>query len=179
MGNTFDSFDDLPEKLQLEALREGETLLQTQLTVATAADQRALSWAGLLLTGASASLGGAFALQIKAGSAAELQLLAVLVSAALFISAWLAIRTVAPKPYCLPGNTPGSWLPAEWNCIGSTSKKIANARRDQASQIHKFIEANAQVAKENAVQMRLSVGIAFFAVLAAWCSFVVHLIATP
>ena len=62
MGNTFETFSDLPDELQLEALREGEMLLQAQLTVATAADQRALTWGGLLLTGASATLGGAFAM---------------------------------------------------------------------------------------------------------------------
>jgi hypothetical protein len=46
MRNAFDTFSDLPEALQKEAIREGEKLLETQFAAATAADQRALTWSG-------------------------------------------------------------------------------------------------------------------------------------
>lgn len=67
MSNKFDSFTDLPERLQVEALREGEMLLQAQLTIASAADQRGLTWGGLLLTGATAAIGAGVALLFKKG----------------------------------------------------------------------------------------------------------------
>lgn len=175
VGNTFDSFSDLPEKLQLEALREGEVQLQAQLSVATAADQRALTWGGLLLTGASASLGGAFAMLFKNAPDMGLIQLALLFAAALFVAAWLAISTVAPKLFCMPGNNPGSWLPENWDCTGDAKSKIRQARRDQAAQLDKFIRENADSAKARAKRMHWSFGISFFAVFAAWVCFLLYL----
>lgn len=175
MGNTFETFSDLPDELQLEALREGEMLLQAQLTVATAADQRALTWGGLLLTGASATLGGAFAMLFKKAPDMGLIYLAVLFAAALFIAAWLAISTVAPRLYCMPGNYPDSWLPEHWDCVGDAKSKLQQARRDQAAQLDKFIRENAASAKTRAKRMHGSFGFAFFAVFAAWVCFLLYL----
>lgn len=130
MGNNFDSFSDLPEKLQAEALREGEMLLQAQLSVASAADQRALTWSGLLLTGATAALGGAFALLFNDPPDPALPYLALLFAGALFIAAWLSISTVAPRLFCMPGNRPGLWLPESWDCVGDDGTKLTQARRE-------------------------------------------------
>ncbi len=175
MGNSFDKFSDLPEVLQKEALREGEMLLQAQLTVASAADQRALTWGGLLLTGATASLGGAFALMFKTPPQPLITHSALLFAAELFIAAGLAISTVAPKLYCMPGNQPSSWLPDAWECKGDDEAKIAQARREQAAQLDKFIEENTAVARSRAGRMHWSFGMAFFALAHTWFSFIFYL----
>lgn len=151
-------------------------LLQAQLSIATAADQRGLTWGGLLLTGATAALGGGVALLLKKSADQTLSYLALLLAGGLFISAWLAISTVKPKLFCLPGNTPGSWLPSAWDCFGTDKEKVQKARRDQAAQLDKFIQDNAETAKTSAGRMKWSFGIAVFSVFAAMICFFLYLL---
>lgn len=81
-----------------------------------------------------------------------------------------------PKLFCLPGNSPFSWLPSEWDCKGTDAEKIAQARRDQAAQLAKFIRDNASTAASSAGMMKWSFGIAFFSVMAAVICFSLYLL---
>lgn len=160
MSNAFDSFPSLPETLQLEALREGEARLQAQLQIATAADQRALTWGGLLVAAATGALGAGLALIGKAEPDYGLGLLAIGFSFSLMVSAWTALQSVQPDRFGLPGNSPANWLPDEWECLGSDRRKILRARREQAEQMSSQIAHNAASAKSRAEAMARSYRIA-------------------
>jgi len=167
MRNSFDRFKELPDRLQDEAIREGEKLLEAQLAVATAADQRALTWGGFLLTGATAAFGGGVALFNNGPADPLLGYTAILFGVALLWAAWLSLMPVAPSLFCFPGNRPGLWLPDQWDCTGDESEKIEKARVDQAQQLDKFIRNNMKDAEKRAKEMRRSFQLAFGAVLAA------------
>jgi hypothetical protein len=167
MSNSFDHFADLPEQLQVEALREAERRLESQLTVATAADQRALAWAGFLLTGATGALGGGIALLNSQPPRIWLGYIAIVFAAAIFYAAWLALETVAPSLYCMPGNRPANWLPDKWACVGTDANKLKRARIEQAEHLDGAIEQNMHSAKVCAVQMHKSLKWTFCAVISA------------
>jgi hypothetical protein len=156
MSNDFDSFTRLPEELQVVALREGEARLQAQLQVATAADQRALSWGGLLIAAATGALGGGLALVSKSEPDYVLGLLAIVFSGAMMAAAWKALLTVHPNQFFLPGNKPANWLPEKWDCVGTNRLKIEQARREQAEQISDQIHQNATDARQRATRMAAS-----------------------
>lgn len=162
MSNIFDEFGDLPLELQKEALREGEKLLDAQFAAATAADQRALTWAGFLLTGATGALGGGIALFNTQKPDVWLGYLAIIFAAAILRSAWLALATVRPTLFCLPGNRPAHWLPSEWNCVGSAQAKVKTARKDQARHIDGFIVGNKEASAQRAAKMQRSFSWAFW-----------------
>ena len=167
MNTDFDTFRSLPEILQKEAIREGEVRLDAQLKVAGDADRRALAWSAVVLTGASAAIGVGYRSFTSQDFDPDIAYGSVAFAFFLLIAAGLAAKSVAPKEYCFPGNRPGYWLPGEWDCEGTDENKIAQARIDQAKHLDKAIRENAVTAKENAVAMRLSMGIAFFSVGAA------------
>jgi hypothetical protein len=79
----------------------------------------------------------------------------------------------------MPGNRPGLWLPDAWECVGSDKDKIAQARREQAYQLDKFIRINAKAAEVNAKRMNISFSIATFAVFAAGVCLVTYLAIAP
>lgn len=156
MSNNYEAFSELPEELQREALREGELRLHAQLGVATAADQRALTWGGLLVAAATGALGGGLALVSKERPDYILGLLAVFFAVAMMVAAWSALATVQPAKFCLPGNRPVNWLPSDWDCVGSDKRKIQRARIDQAKQMSEHIAENAETARIRAKEMARS-----------------------
>jgi hypothetical protein len=130
--------------------------LQAQLQVATAADQRALSWGGLLIAAATGALGGGLALVSKSEPDYVLGLLAIAFASAMMAAASKALLTVQPKQFFLPGNKPANWLPEEWDCVGTNRLKIEQARKEQAEQISKHIQQNARDARLRAARMTCS-----------------------
>lgn len=156
MSNDFESFSALPEELQREAIREGEVRLQAQLSIATAADQRALTWGGILVAAATGALGGGLALISKDRPDYALGLFALFFAAAMTMSAWAALSTVQPTKFCLPGNLPINWLPAEWGCVGTDGNKMRQARIEQAEQMSRHIKENAENARSRAMKMAKS-----------------------
>ncbi|MGB3317834.1 MAG: hypothetical protein WA978_04085 [Sphingopyxis granuli] len=156
MSNNYEAFSELPEELQREALREGELRLHAQLAIATAADQRALTWGGLLVAAATGALGGGLALVSKERPDYILGLLAVFFAVAMMVAAWSALATVQPAKFCLPGNRPANWLPSDWDCAGSEKRKIQRARIDQAKQMSDHIAENAEAARIRAKDMARS-----------------------
>jgi hypothetical protein len=167
MDNKFLSFSQLPATLQKEAIREGEMLLNALLAVATAADQRALTWATLLIGGATGSLGGGIALLTKSGPDPLLAGVAILFAGALLLASHWAISTISPSPFCFPGNHPSHWLPEEWNPGSDKGAAIQTARAQQAEQIDDFIKANIDAASRNAEELKRSIKLAFWAVAGA------------
>lgn len=186
MRNEFESFKTLPVELQKEALREGELRLAAQFATASAADQRALTWGGLLIAAATASLGGGIALLTKTPPDVGLALLALAFAGAILRAAWLALSTVVPASFALPGNHPCSWLPDQWECSGTDGVKIAQARAEQADHIDACITENRDYAEANGRIMRRSFTWALWTVLVSSVAFgavlayrLVHLLICP
>lgn len=167
MRKNFDSFNDLPVSLQKEAIREGEMLLDTQFTAATAADQRALTWAGFLIAAATAALGGGVALFNGRHPDLVLGYGSILFGIATLKPAWTAIATVRPSKFGFPGNRPANWLPEEWNCVGTAKDKEQAARTDQARHLDACICDNRDAAEANAKAMHRSFEWALWSVVVA------------
>lgn len=159
MSNDFDTFSELPSQLQIEAIREGEARLQSQLEVATAADSRALTWGGLLVAAVTGSLGAGLALLGKSHPDYLLSAIALALATAFLVASQKVLATVDPQKFHLPGNTPAHWPPSEWGCNGTDNRKIAQARVEQAEALSNAIESNAVAANRNAEKMRASFGI--------------------
>src|SRR3546814_4971368 len=104
---SFDELRQLPECVLFEVVREAELLIQAQLTCAIAADQRALTFAGFLITAATAAFGGGVALAMTDHRIA-ITALAVLYAGGLSYAAYLASESARPNLFCFPGNYPRS-----------------------------------------------------------------------
>lgn len=130
--------------------------MQAQLAIATAADQRALTWGGLLVAAATGAIGGGLALIGKSSPDYVLGLLAVGFSFAMMIAAWHSLQTVQPGQFCLPGNRPANWLPENWECIGTEGRMLQQARREQAEHLSNQIAENAENARKRALKMASS-----------------------
>ena len=156
MSKNFEEFSTLPKQLQLEAIREGEARLQAQLSIATAADSRALAWSGLVIAAATASLGAGLALLNQADPDYVLALITLSFSGSMLIAAHRALSTVNPQRFSLPGNRPDHWLPSEWDCIGSENRKVATAQREQAECLTDSIKENSLLAEQRAQKMNSS-----------------------
>jgi hypothetical protein len=167
MRKNFDSFADLPVTLQKEAIREGEKLLDTQFTAATAADQRALTWAGFLIAAATAALGGGVALFNGTQPDLVLGYGSIIFGIAMLMASWTAIQTVRPSKFGFPGNQPAYWLPEEWDCKGSANNKEQTARTDQARHLETCICENREAAEKNARAMHRSFQWALWSVIVA------------
>lgn len=170
----FDEFSKLPISLQKEAIREGEARLQAQLAVAAAADARGIAWGGLLTAAVTASLGAGIALMSAEKPDYALAVLAICFAAALLMASGLAISTVAPEEFDLPGNTPTYWLPPNWGCAGSARRMEARARLEQAECLANAVKANRDRAALKAKNMKRSFAIAFSAIgLGSFCLFAI------
>ena len=178
MKSRFEEFCDLPVTLQEEAIREGELRLQSQLSVASDADKRALTWAGFLISAASALVATTFAIARNESLEVGLVILGAFLSVLLLSAAWLAVESARPSLFSLPGNSPENWLPSVWDCHGSEEQKRSTARCDQARHIATAISDNKLSAKRRADQMRLSLNLTFFAAFAAVVCMVIYLLLT-
>lgn len=156
MSNDFASFGELPQPLMQIAIEEGEARLQAQLTVANAADQRAISWARLHIATITASLGAAITLIGKSEPDYFLAVFAVGFALCMIAAAWTALTTVKPSKFSLPGNDPECWLPEEWNCTGDEPEKLRQARIEQARDITNSIHKNREAASRRAELMHRS-----------------------
>lgn len=89
-----------------EIIRQAESRLAAQLTLAVAADQRAMTLASILATGAAALIAWAITL-----SAADHKLVPVCVLiGGTIIAAACALWSASPVAWDSPGNTPESWV---------------------------------------------------------------------
>jgi hypothetical protein len=163
-GKNLNRLRQLDSKVLAEVIREGEARIVAQFTAATAADQRALTWAGFVITITTATAGGSVTL-VLSGKFLPLAVIGALFSALLSISAFLAVRTVRPKKFALPGNLPENWLPEEWEPDCPIDMK--QARIEQARCLNNQIDDNARWAAETAKQLSESMGLALVAVILA------------
>ena len=164
-GN-IDSLQQLNDDVLGEVVREAERRLDAQLTTANAADQRAMAWAAILVTGSIAIIGASAALLVG-GKSLLLAGLGVGISAILGTAIFKATVVFRPKDWHFPGNIPANWAPELWQCHGTaTSCNIRQAKLEQASSLDEQIRENVQAAKEAGEQLKLSMDLALFSVVA-------------
>ncbi len=175
MDSPFHEFSKLPIELQREAIREGELRLKSQLEIATAADRRAQTWTGLLITAATAALGAGLALVTKAEPEFLLAFIALAFACGMLRAAHISNTTTEPEEFCLPGNTPSHWLPSQWACKGNEKEKVARALIEQAEALADSIDSNASRAKIRGQKMKASYRIAEAIIMAAGIAVVVAL----
>lgn len=161
----FDSLKQLDDDVLREVIREAERRLDAQLATATAADQRAMAWAAMLVTGAVA-IAGASAALLVGGDNLLLAGIGVLVSFLLGIALLKAIDTFRPKQWDFPGNRPANWLPANWQCDGTeTPCDMRQARLEQATSLDKQIVDNAKAAQDAGIEIKRSMDIAVYTIV--------------
>lgn len=158
--NRFYSFKTLDPRIVDEIIREGEILLAAQFAAATASDQRALTWAGFLITMSTAAIAGAAALAIE-GQHFALAVVAGLYAVLIAIAGWKAIECARPSTFGLPGNSPINWLPTDWQPGQPTDMK--QARVEQANAIQNCIVENREWAAKIGAAMRESMNLALIA----------------
>lgn len=160
-----DSLNQLDDEVLREVVREAERTLDAQLTTATAADQRAMAWAAMLVTGAVALTGASAALLVS-GKNLLLAGIGVFISFLLGIALLKAIDTFRPKEWHYPGNRPANWLPANWQCDGSgTPCNIRQARLEQAVSLDEQIVENANAADAAGRELKLSMDLAVYTIV--------------
>jgi hypothetical protein len=171
-------FAALPVELQREALREGELRIAAQFQAATAADQRALTWGGFLITSATAALGGGVALLTKTPPTLWLGYLAITFAFFMLRASWLAVSTVSPDLFCFPGNRPGKWIRDNADSNGVEQALSQRDRCHQARFLDGMIIENAASAAVLAKKMHKSFALALATVTIAGALLLLGLIAT-
>ncbi|GGC15341.1 hypothetical protein GCM10011494_37730 [Novosphingobium endophyticum] len=160
-----DSLQTLDDDVLREVVREGEKLLDAQLMTANAADQRAMAWAALLVTGAIAVIGGSAALLVS-GKHLALAVVGIVVAAIMGVAISKATNVVRPADWHFPGNRPGNWLPEHWQCHGlGIQCDMHQAMLEQAASLEEQICDNAAASAESGKELRSSMSWALFAVI--------------
>src|SRR6476620_6138339 len=105
----FDGLRELDDEVLTEVVQEGRDRLAAQLQVATAADQRALTLGGFQITAATGAVAGGVALMTPDQPKEVLALVAFLFALAVLGLAGVALWTVVPRKFKIPGNQPLNW----------------------------------------------------------------------
>ncbi len=152
-----------------EIVREGELKLSSQLSVATAADSRALALIGFQIAAATASLGGTVALLFVTPLREYLIALGFFAALGLIVAAFIAIESVRPANFSFPGNQPENWLPNQWisNAALPGDKSLERARIEQCFVLNNAINRNATDMLTNANKVKLSIDITFWTIAMA------------
>ncbi|RYG37096.1 MAG: hypothetical protein EON93_04145 [Burkholderiales bacterium] len=172
----FDQVRSLPRAIQDEIIREGEAHLDAQLQSANASDQRAMAWAGFLITIATAAVGGAFALLLTKQHDA-IAGVAFGFAVSTIASAIFAMNAVRPSKFCFPGNSPENWLPENWTDPPVPESAMSQARAEQASALNNRIAENRKWADSTGRYLRLSMdfsiaSVCFWAVMAVFVAMI-------
>ncbi len=157
----------LDDTILVEVVREGEAMLAAQLNIATAADQRALTFAGFLIAISTAVLGGAAALVLGEKTNWCLVVIGAGYAAWLIAAAGGAIWSAMPNMFSVPGNEPSSWHPEQWRVGSAGPFSIKQARVEQAVTLQSQIGKNKRALKRNAGHMTRAIGGAFVATVLA------------
>jgi hypothetical protein len=143
-------FDSVASDLVEEVISQAKDLLQAQLTVAIAADQRAMTFAGLLLAGIAVLIGTA---DRTSGISQVPELVVLTIGFA--IAAALACWSARPVPWHLGGDYPSSWK-------GDVEAKLSlhQTRAESAANFESMLRENEASIQSAALYMRMSMLVA-------------------
>ena len=151
----YDGLRDLDQNVLDEVVREGSAKLDSQLQVATAADQRALTLAGFQITAATGTVAGGVALMTSQQPDKLLALVAFLFALIILALAGIALWTVVPRKFKTPGNLPLNWRKDQWRWQDK-GFDLRAARIEQAACLEEQIAANRKQLDWSAGLMRIS-----------------------
>lgn len=171
--NRVNEIKPLGQEILKEVVREGEAMLAAQLTVATAADQRAMTFAGLLIAAATAATGGVVALVLSSEPNWEAALIGALYALAAITAAGLAIWSARPAEFSFPGNEPASWHPAQWHTGIGGPHDVNQAHTEQAMTLQSQIGKNKKTLARNALWMKRAVTVGFLSTALAALAIVI------
>lgn len=138
-------------KGQLEQmLAQAESYLNAQLQIGTAADQRALVFAGFLAATVVAVGGGASALLVSASNL-FLGYLGFLTAGGLLLAFGQAVHAARPVTFEYAGNSP-----AQWTEDVRLAKPVVESMREQATHYANMIASNNLTLEANAAWLRRS-----------------------
>ena len=143
-----------------EIIRLAEAMLQSQQDFALAADQRAMSYAGLLSAVIGIIVSGAFVFMFTDIGLGRVGVLFSVIAGALIYSVFLATESALPVNFYTIGNTPKNW-------ISDIEKEFIVSLAEQAQHYDEMICHNRLLMEKNARKFRWSVKLSQFALLIA------------
>lgn len=164
--NTIDLLAPLDEHVLRLVIQDGEKRLESQLSVAAAADQRALTFAGFIITVVTAGIGGLFYIYFTPNTPRILLLPASLLVAGMGWSALVAVLGARSRTFFLPGMRPSLWSPDNWASVPETGPHdVKHALLEQAHCLEKAITGNREDALEAGKLHNLSINIAITTII--------------
>ena len=147
-----------------QIIRQAEARLEAQLTAALGADQRAMTFAGLLMAAVGAMLGFSFS---RATDPLVAPIIAV--SVGLIFAAALAAWSAQPTKWEYVGNVPSAWLSDIEDAV-----PVHMGMAQMADWYDGMIATNEEAIGHAAFRMRLSMVVALLSLLAGTVGAVWH-----
>jgi hypothetical protein len=164
--------------LPLDVLRvvvlEAEARVSAQLQIATAADQRSMTFAGFTIASATAASTG-FLYLIESQSQNAWFFIGVLTLVfGLLMSTACALYSVWAQPYCPPGQIPSNWVPTNWENGLHSGRRLKDALLEQCHCLQKAATDNAGSAKKVGKWFNAAMAIALASISASIIVIVVN-----
>lgn len=150
-------FDSADPALIEEVISQAQTRLQAQLTLGLAADQRAMTFAGMLFAAVAILVTLATATNTRLADTPELLPMAI----GFILAACLACWSARPVEWHSPGNFPSSW-----NEDVAAGRTHSETRAETASNYEELLRDNEKALKSAAGFMHASMLVAFIAATA-------------
>lgn len=165
----FEPYCNFHQDILRDIVREGELYLSSQLAVATAADQRAMTLIGFQVTALLATIAGITAMLISKEKIWFSILVGNAVMLGLIISLFQSSVSVRPQLFNFPGNLPENWRIGYWNFSFTqpSGPTLQHSLTEQAYAINCCIKNNNKTLEENAHRIKNSIDITIYTVLVA------------
>ncbi len=150
-----EKWSSIEEPVAREILRQGEIFLNAQLTVALAADQRATSLVGILITAATGLFGVAGVFFTASSPRPALAFGFVSAGAVMLTAVLFFVLSLAPTRFKLVGNNPRAWWKPRL-----LSAPLVVAIGGEGINYQNRIQFNNQVLRRNARHLRTGLWIA-------------------
>ena len=143
---------DMPVELARELARQGEVRLSAILSIATAADQRATTLAGVFGAGAVGMATAALAVLVSDHAVKSLVLGGALTALGFLVATMQAAASAGPVPFYLAGGDPAGLR--NWSWTGDDWRSEAQMLEASAMRYSDSIKANTALLESNAAKLR-------------------------
>lgn len=157
-------WDGVSDDMARTIMEQGEAYLKAQLDISLASDRRALTFASIFTTAATAVLAASIASFGQRGGGALL-LAGLATGTMMVVASALGFYAARPIKWYAPGSPPAQW----WH---GRLEKLASMMGGQSENYQTMIEHNSRCLDENADKLRLAGRFAISAPIvgfAVWC----------